>query len=290
MQRRSYVGLIFFGALPLYSMPAQADGAAVTTQLQQVVDAYLRERGPIEGLSGAALQVDRGGRNPILSVFAGTNGLSDSKPIGPNTLFDIGSNTKEFTGALILELEADGKLRLDDTIGRWLPQYPAWKDVTIRSLLRMVSGIPNYSETVEIGEIQVADIHHQFSAKDLIGFVDPGNGKRFPPGTGWFYSNTNYILAGFIIEAASGMNYEQALTTMIIQPLALHDTFYADGPHPGPAAAGPIMSRMPRALHAPGLSVISAGALPCVDARAAHWQRHADTEPLLGRGGGRHHL
>ena len=187
--------------------------------------------------------------HPILSIYAGDNGLSDKKPIRPDTLFDIGSNTKEFTAALILKLEAAGKLKLDDTIGRWLPQYPAWKDVTIRSLLHMVSGIPNYSETVEIGEIQVADIHHQFSAKDLIGFVDPNSGKHLPPNTGWFYSNTNYILAGLIIEAASGMNYERALTTMILEPLGLHDTFYADGPHPGPAATGPVMSRLPRALY-----------------------------------------
>jgi D-alanyl-D-alanine carboxypeptidase len=83
----------------------------------------------------------------------------------------------------------------------------------------------------------------------IIGFVDPDNGKHFPPNTGWFYSNTNYILAGLIIEAASGMNYEQALTTMILEPLGLHDTFYADGPHSGPAAAGPVMSRVPRALY-----------------------------------------
>ncbi len=248
MRHRAYVGLIILGASAFYMIPARADDAAVTAQMQEVVDAYVKVRGPVEGLSGAALQVDRGGRDPIISVFAGTNGLADSKPIGPDTLFDIGSNTKEFTAALILKLEADGKLRLDDTIGRWLPQYPGWKDLTIRSLLHMVSGIPNYSETVEIGEIQVADIHRRFSAKDLIDFVDPDNGKHFPPATGWFYSNTNYILAGLIIEAASGMNYEQALTTMILEPLGLHDTFYADGPHPGPAAAGPVMSRVPRAL------------------------------------------
>ena len=249
MRCPAHVGLAFFGALSFCSMPARADDVAVTAQVQQVVDAYVTQRGPIEGLSGAALQVDRGGHHPIISVFAGADGLSDSKPIGPDTLFDIGSNTKEFTAALILKLEADGKLKLDDTIGRWLPQYPAWKDVTIRSLLHMVSDIPNYSETVEIGEIEAADIHHQFSAKDLVGFVDPGNGKHFPPGAGWFYSNTNYILAGLIIEAASGMNYEQALTTMILKPLGLRDTFYADGPHPGPAAAGPVMSRVPRALY-----------------------------------------
>ncbi len=61
--------------------------------------------------------------------------------------------------------------------------------------------------------------------------------------SGWFYSNTNYILAALIIEAASGMNYEQALTTMILEPLGLHDTFYANGPHPGPAAADPVLAR-----------------------------------------------
>jgi D-alanyl-D-alanine carboxypeptidase len=228
--------------------PSIADEAALKARLQGVLDAYVKDRASVEGLSGAALQIDRGGRKPIL-VYAGDDGLNDKKPIGPNTLFDIGSNTKEFTAALILKLEATGKLSIDDTIGKWLPQYPAWKDVTIRSLLQMTSPIPNYSETVAIGEIEVADLQHQFADKDLIGFVDPANGHQFPPATGWFYSNTNYILAGLIIEAASGMDYERALTTMIFEPLGLLNTYYADGPRPGPASAGPVMSRVPRALY-----------------------------------------
>jgi D-alanyl-D-alanine carboxypeptidase len=245
---RAVLVLALFGAALILPAASRADDAALTARLQGVVDAYVKERGPIEGLSGAALQVDRGAGHPIISVFAGDDGLADAKPIGPDTLFQIGSNTKEFTAALILKLEAEGKLKLDDTIGQWLPQYPAWKDVTIRALLQMTSPIPNYSETVAIGEIQAADIHHQFSARDLIGFVDPANGQHFPTPSGWFYSNTNYILAGLIIEAASGMNYEQALTTMILEPLGLNDTFYANGPHPGPAAAGPVLARVPRAL------------------------------------------
>ena len=249
MRIRLFVILAFVSATPFSPRAARADDAALTAQLQQILDAYVKDRASIEGLSGVALQVDRGADQPILAVYSGDNGLNDKKSIGPDTLFDIGSNTKEFTSALILKLEAAGKLNIDDTIGRWLPQYPAWKDVTIRALLQMTSPIPNYSETVAIGEIQVADIHHQFSDKDLIGFVDPANGAHFPPGTGWFYSNTNYILAGLIIEAASGMNYEQALTTMILEPLGLHNTFYADGSHPGPAAAGPQMGRVPRALY-----------------------------------------
>jgi D-alanyl-D-alanine carboxypeptidase len=244
-----FVSLALFTAIPFSPRPARADDASVTTQLQELINRYVKERGVIEGLSGAGLQVDHGGGHPILSVFAGTDGLADAKPIGPDTLFQIGSNTKAFTAALILKLEAAGKLKLDDTIGRWLPQYPVWRDVTIRSLLNMTSPIPNYSETVEIGEIMAADIHHQFSDKDLIASVDPANGRHFPPTTGWFYSNTNYILAGLIIEAASGLSYEQALTTMIIEPLGLKDTFYPDGPHPGAAALGSQIARVPRALY-----------------------------------------
>ena len=166
--------------------------------MQRVVDTYVEQRGPVEGLSGAALQVDRGAGHPIISVFSGDDGLADAEPIGPDTLFQIGSNTKEFTAALILKLEAEGKLRIDDTLGKWLPQYPAWKDVTIRSLLQMTSPIPNYSETVAIGEIQAADIHHQFSDEDLIGFVDPKNGQHFPTPPGWFYSNTNQVNASIL--------------------------------------------------------------------------------------------
>lgn len=237
-----------FSAALVRPATSKADEAALIARFQRVVDAYVKDRASIEGLSGVALQVDRGAGHPIISVFAGDDGLADAKPIGPDTLFQIGSNTKEFTAALILKLAAAGKLKLDDTIGKWLSQYPAWKDVTIRALLQMTSPIPNYSETIAISEIQAADIHHQFSDQDLIGFVDPGAGQHFPPATGWFYSNTNYILAALIIEAASGMNYEQALTTMILEPLELNDTFYANGPHPGPAAAGPHLARVPRAL------------------------------------------
>ena len=106
MRIRLFVTLTLFSAIPFSLRPAQADDTAVTAQLQQVVDSYVKERGPIERLSGAALQVDRGGGNPILAVYAGDNGLSDRRPIGADTLFDIGSNTKEFTAALILKLEA----------------------------------------------------------------------------------------------------------------------------------------------------------------------------------------
>jgi D-alanyl-D-alanine carboxypeptidase len=230
-------------AIDLFARPAGAD-ETVAAQLQQVLDTYIAHRGPIEGISGVALYVDRGARHPRIAVFAGSNGRRDEKPIDGDTLFQIGSNTKHFTAALILKLEAEGKLNIDQTVGDWLPQYPAWKQVTIRSLLNMTSPIPNYSETEEIGAIVAADLHHQFTAQDLIGAVDPDNGKKLPQPSGWFYSNTNNILAGLIIEAASGMSYKDALTTMLFRPLHLRDTFYSDGAYPRR-----VLEREPRGLY-----------------------------------------
>ncbi|MBN9559533.1 MAG: beta-lactamase family protein [Alphaproteobacteria bacterium] len=211
-------------------------------RLQAVADAYLAQRGKVEGVSGVALFVDPGAHGPAAEVFSGTDGLPDARPIGANTLFQIGSNTKHFTAALILKLEAEGKLDIDQTIGHWLPQYPAWAKVTIRSLLDMTSGIPNYSETVEIGQIMAADIHHQFTPAQLIAAVYPGD--HLPRNSGWFYSNTNNILAALIIEAASGMSYKDALETLFFKPLQLHDTFYSDGPYPAA-----VLDRLPRGLY-----------------------------------------
>lgn len=213
-------------------------------RLQHLLDDYVAQRGKVEGISGAALTVDAGDRHPILSVFSGTDGLSGAKPIGPESLFQIGSNTKHFTAALVLKLEAMGKLDIHQTVGRWLPRYRAWRDTTIESLLNMTSPIPNYSETQEIGQTQATDIHHQFTPRALIAAVDPGRGRHLPTPSGWFYSNTNDILAGLIIERASGMSYATALRKLILEPLRLTNTFYSDGPYPRA-----VLNRVPRGLY-----------------------------------------
>lgn len=206
---------------------AQAQHPPVEVGLQETIDNYLAERGEIETISGVALHVDLGRGRPI-EVFAGRTGR-DGVPIGDETLFQIGSNTKHFTAALILKLETAGKLGIDQTVGDWLPQYPAWGQVTIRSLLNMTSGIPNYLETVEVGGIIASDPRHRFTLEAL---VDAVYGKDFPPSSGWFYSNTNNILAALIIEAASGMSYKEALRKFLLHPLRLRNTFYADGRYP----------------------------------------------------------
>jgi D-alanyl-D-alanine carboxypeptidase len=235
---------VAFVAIGLSGQPARAGETEIVTKLQEVVDTYVAQRAQIEGISGTALRVDRGERYRSIAVYSGTDGLPDGKPIGPDTLFQIGSNTKHFTSALILKLEAMGRLSIGQTVGDWLPQYPAWRDVSIRALLNMTSPIPNYSETVEIGAIQAADIHHQFTPADLVAAVDPDQGRHLPTPSGWFYSNTNDILAGLIIEKASGLSYKKALETLLFKPLHLRDTFYSDGAYPRA-----VLAREPRGLY-----------------------------------------
>jgi D-alanyl-D-alanine carboxypeptidase len=139
-------------------------------------------------------------------------------------LFQMGSTSKSFTAALILELEAAGKLSLDDTVGKWLPQYPAWKDVTVKRLLNMTSGIPNYSETEAMSRIWVNDPTRDLTAENLIELAYPTGGGDLPKSSGYHYSNTNYILSGMIAAKAAGQTYRDLVHQMVIEAFGLEST------------------------------------------------------------------
>lgn len=230
-------------AVSAFCGSAGAADQPATGQLQPIVDNYVAQHAAIEGFTGVALQASLGDNGPVVAVSAGNDGLPGAQPMTPGSLFQIGSNTKSFTSALILLLEVAGKLNIDQTVGDWLPQYPAWKSVTIQSLLDMTSGIPSYDATVAMAEKQI-DLNYQFTPEQLISFVDPDEGSTIPRTTGYSYSNTNYFLAGLIIERASGMSYKKALETMILKPLHLRNTYYFYGPTPDY-----VLDRMPAGFY-----------------------------------------
>jgi len=223
---------------------ARAQDAPVTAQLQQALDNYLAQRGGTESISGVSLYISLGDPGPAIEVFSGNNGRRDQTPIDGDTLFQIGSNTKHFESAVILKLEAEGKLNINQTIGYWLPEYPAWSSVTIRQLLNMTSPIPTYSETVTIGEAIATDIHHQFTKRQLIEAVDPSHGSELPVPSGFFYSNTNNIIAALIIQKASGRSFKQWLEQVIFPSVGLHSTYYSEGPYPNN-----VLDRLPRGVY-----------------------------------------
>ena len=111
-------------------------------------------------------------------------------------------------------------------MGRWLPQYPQWRDVTISSLLHMTSGIPPFDEQPAFMAAFAARPYQEFSKEQLVAYAIGA-----PPTSGYRYSNTNYILAEMIIEKATRDSYEHQVYTRIIGPLGLRDLFYRPSRH-----------------------------------------------------------
>jgi D-alanyl-D-alanine carboxypeptidase len=240
--KRAFVLLLASVALSVpVGVPASDHNLAA--QIQQALDDYLARRQDVEGVSGIYLHVDLGDPGPVIEAYSGSDGLRDNAPINGDTLFQIGSNTKHFEAAVVLKLEADGKLDIGQTVGDWLPEYPAWGHVTIRQLLNMTSHIPNYSETAVIGRIVASDLDHQFTNRELIRAAYPRPDNQLPVPSGWFYSNTNNILAARIIEKASGLSLKRAFEKEF-KRAGLHNTFYSDGHYPEA-----VLARVPAGLY-----------------------------------------
>ena len=202
-------------------------------KVQGALDAWLATRAPIEKATGVAAYISFGDAGPAIEAFAGKVGRDPGAgPVDQDTIYQMGSTSKSFTVAVILKLEAAGKLSIDDPLGKWLPEYPAWKDVTIRRLLDMTSGIPNYSETEWMSRAWADEPKRDFTFKELVGAAYPSATHTLPVKRGYFYSNTNYILAGMIAEKATGKSYRDLVHELVIEPHGLYSTFYEAGTYP----------------------------------------------------------
>jgi D-alanyl-D-alanine carboxypeptidase len=214
---------------------AATSDATLRASLQRDLDQYLSARSKIEHISAISLSISLHGQPENINLTAGrTQYGGGGTPVTPKNLWQIGSNTKAFTAATILQLEAEGKLTIDQTVGRWLPQYPAWKNVTIRRLLNLTSGIPTYNHVPAMLAAYGKDPKRNFTLAELIAYVYPENNPNAPPPTtGYDYSNTNYLLAELIIERASGHSYASELERRFLQSdIGLSDTYYSDTQYP----------------------------------------------------------
>ena len=195
--------------------------------LQADLEAYLQERGAAEHVSAAGLSVSL----PATPVDHRRECRNDDvrwlRPVRPDALWQIGSNTKAFTSVLVLQLEAEHKLSINDTLGKWLPQYAHWSGVTIKQLLNMTSGIPNYTTR--------RNYWNDFAAAP----TPPVLGLAVGFLRGRHAGHTRLQLLEHQLHPGAddhrevtGKSYADQLVPRIIEPLDLRDLYYRPRPLP----------------------------------------------------------
>ncbi|HYF30891.1 MAG TPA: serine hydrolase [Chitinophagaceae bacterium] len=137
-----------------------------------------------------------------------------------NSIFQIGSVTKQFTSVIILYLEEQGKLSVQDNLSKYIPGYPNGDKITIRHLLTHTSGIFNYTND---NAFMATEAVNPIAAEKLIA-VFKDKPLDFEPGSQYRYSNSGYILLGYIIEKVSGKPYEQMVRELIFRPLQMRNS------------------------------------------------------------------
>ncbi len=157
-------------ATALAAHPHQA-GTTLQAALRQDLTHYLTTRRTPEHISAVSLQITFPGTRPAISLADGTTRYDGGPPVSASALWQIGSNTKAFTAVILLQLEAEGKLAIDDPVGKWLPQYPAWRHITIRQLLDMTSRIPNYTSQAAFVAALGANPSARFTTAQLVSYV-----------------------------------------------------------------------------------------------------------------------
>jgi len=215
-----------------------AAGAASPARADRALDRALRTVVQTPGgPPGVISLVRRGGR-----TFVHRAGVADLDTDRPWRRFDhmrIASTSKAFSGAVALSLVRRGRLELDDTIGERLPDLPAaWRAVTLRDALHHTSGLPDYTRSPALQAALNANPLRRYTHAELIAFV-AGDPLRFAPGSDYNYSNTDNIVVGLMVEAATGRSYERLLRTHVYRPLGLSQTFMPFGERlPRPFAHG----------------------------------------------------
>jgi D-alanyl-D-alanine carboxypeptidase len=222
-------------AVPAATAPppdaAPAVPAALDRKLRARLD-KLRSKYAIPGVSATIILADG-------STWTGTSGMANVRKgtkVKADTAFALASVSKTYTAALILALANDGKLDLDEHVSKLLPKMRFASKVTVRQLLNHTSGLPDYFLSGKIDRALFGDRARAWTTRDAFRYV----GKAlFPPGKGWYYSNTNYALLGMIAEKVGGRPLAEQLHERFLDPLGLDHTYQQVTEKPrGPIARG----------------------------------------------------
>ena len=198
--------------------------AAVPTGFTKTADQIIERGYPANGPGAAAVVTERG-----KTVYSGGRGLADiqaNRPITAHTVFRLGSITKQFSAAVLMQLVEEGKLSLDDPLSKFFPDYSQpGANATVRQLLNHTSGIQSY--TAIPGWMVEENIARPVTTEQMIAvFKDKPSPSK--PGEKWEYNNSGYVLVGAIIEKLTGKSWHQAIAERIAAPLKLSTTEFGE--------------------------------------------------------------
>ncbi|MBT3368055.1 MAG: beta-lactamase family protein [Nitrospina sp.] len=194
-------------------------------ELQQEMDRFLDEKMSEYNIPGAVIGIFVPGRGTWLKA-KGKADIEANKDMNLTHTLRIGSISKTFNATIILQLVDEGLLNLEDTLNRFVPWVPNSENITIRQLCNNTSGIFNYGEDHDLNmEYVNSDFLAHYTPEELVR-VAIGHEPYFPPGKGFHYSNTNFVLLAMIIEMVTGNTFKEALEKRIFKTLNLNNTTF----------------------------------------------------------------
>lgn len=239
MSKTLFTTILLIAAFPLLGCTSQPPIAAtpslgeqpvavvdIDAQFGTALQALLDDWRDSHNIVGVTMALSIAGRES----WAGASGLSDrdaATVMMPDDGFRIGSITMTFVSVVALQLAQEGILQLDQALADFVPDFPNAENITLRQLLNHTSGIFNYVDGTFIEEL-VSDTHKMWRPDELVA-VAAARVPLFEPGSGWSYSNTNYILVSMVVEAATGSPFLNELNQRVIVPLELTQTRLATG-------------------------------------------------------------
>jgi D-alanyl-D-alanine carboxypeptidase len=279
MIRSALAGAVCLAILTLASTSAAASTPG-TARLGQELDGLVAA-----GVPGAVVIVRDGRRN--IEAARGLGQVEERVPIRAADRFRIGSLTKTYVATVVLQLAAEGKLRLDDRVDRWLPGVVRnGEGITVRQLLNHSSGIPEFDQDPRVLRPYLSgNLGYYWAPRRLIGIAQT-HPPLFAPGARYSYSNTNYLVAGLIVEAVTHRPLAVELERRIFAPLHLGATSFPTAPGiAGRHAHGYLVLGKPPAIDVTGLSPYAwaAGAIVSTGADVASFYRALLSGRLLPR-------
>jgi CubicO group peptidase (beta-lactamase class C family) len=205
-------------------------GAGLASQTAGPKDAGARVDGVFASWTretpGCAVGVATGG-TPVLAKGYGMADLEHDVAVTPDTIFEAGSVSKQFTAAAVLLLASEGKLSLDDPVRKYVPELPDYgTPLTIRHMLNHTSGLRDWGSVEGIaGWPRTSRV---YTHAHVLEIVSRQTALNFTPGTRWSYSNTGFNLAAIIVARVSGTPFPEFTRTRLFQPLGMTHTSWRD--------------------------------------------------------------